>query len=161
VLHALPCCLVFSCKDNFSYRFLWDGVDEGEQPDLLSFYHKARNPPLFRCQELYKNNIFFIAKSVNMSFPTHMTLFNLFFLGESINRFFSWTPVQNGGLCFRSRDNLWQEVVTSSNEFVWKWISISLFVFYVHVSHSRQSKNTGLGKRKLINKYHYTGFTFG
>jgi len=50
-----------------------------------------------------------------------------------ITSFACWTPVKNGGLCFHPRDNLRQEVVTSSKESVWKSVAISLFVFCVHV----------------------------
>ena len=139
-------------------------MEEGEQPDLLPFYHKAGNSPFFPPRRSLQNNTFFIPKSVNISLPALMNLFNLFFFGGTL-------CCQSIVFRFDSGSKLWTllsslgQSATGSCHFQYR-VSVKIICDYFicllrACQHSRQPKNTDLGKGKLFHKYHYTGFIDG
>jgi len=164
VLYALPCCLALSWKGNIPTDFCKTKWTKASNQTSFRFSIKLEIHRCSRRQDVYKNNIFFIPKSVNMSLPAHMALFKLRILEDTV-----WC--HSIGFRLDSGSKCWTLFSSPGQSATWSChlqyrisvkISCDFFICVLRAcQHSRQPKNTFFGTGRLFVKYHYTGFTDG
>lgn len=104
-----------------------------------------------RRQEIYKDNIFFIPKSVNMSLPGHMTLFKLLLLGDTVWYHSIGFRLDSGSKWCTLLSSPGQSAAGSRHLQYRISVKISCDFFICSscaCQHSRQPKNTDLGKAR-------------
>ena len=164
VQHDLPCCLALSCTSNISIDLCEKKWTKASNQTCYRFIIKLEIHRCFRRQEVYKKKIFFIPESVNVSLPALMNLFNLFFLGDTLWCHSIGFRLDSGSKWWTLPSSLGQSATGSCHlqYRVSVKISCDYFICLLRAcQHSRQPKNTDLGKGKLFHKYHYTGFIDG